>query len=396
MKQKIQHIAEAIFEEVKAIREHLHQYPELSFEEEKTSLFVQQELQKIGIPFRSGIVKTGIVATIEGKNPSKKVIALRADLDALPIQEENNVPYKSCNAGIMHACGHDVHTASVLGAAKVLFALKDEWEGTIQLIFQPGEEKLPGGASLMIAEGVLKKPDVEIIIGQHVFPEMEVGNVGFRAGEYMASTDELYIKVNGVGGHAALPHTYNNPLMIASQLLMELDKRFQALKPTEKPSVLAFGKIEGKGATNVIPKEVLIEGTLRTMDETWRKKVHLLLPEIANEIADENSTTIEVEIRQGYPVLENNVAVTLFCKQKAEDFLGANHVHTLDKRMTAEDFAFFSQQVPACFYRLGVGNTAKNITSSVHTNTFDIDENALKTGVGLMAYLAISLLKEDV
>lgn len=394
MKEKIQHIAQAIFEDVKAIRMHLHQHPELSFQEEKTSLYIQQELQKLGIPFTTEWVKTGIVATLEGKNPSKKTIALRADIDALPIQEANDIAYKSKNEGVMHACGHDVHTACLLGAANILQQLKDEWEGTIQLIFQPGEEKLPGGASLMIKEGVLKNPDVEIILGQHVFPEMEVGNVGLRAGQYMASTDEIYITVSGKGGHAALPHTYNNPLMIASQLLLNLDAAFKDQKPTDSPSVLAFGKIEGKGATNVIPNEVKMEGTLRTMSEEWRKEAHQLLEQVSHELSQQTKSNIAVEIRYGYPVLKNDTPTTLLCENAAKSYLGETHVHSLDIRMTAEDFAFYSQEIPACFYRLGTGNTLKNITSSVHTPTFDIDEDALKIGSGLMAYLAISLLNQ--
>lgn len=394
MKDKIQHIAQAIFEDVKAIRAHLHQHPELSFQEENTSLYIQQTLKKLGIPFQAGWVKTGIVATLQGKNPSKKTIALRADIDALPIQEANEVTYKSKNEGVMHACGHDVHTACLLGAAAILQQLSNEWEGTIQLIFQPGEEKLPGGASLMIKEGVLKNPTVEVIVGQHVFPEMEVGNVGFRAGQYMASTDEIYITVQGKGGHAALPHTYNNPLLIASELLLALDAAFTTQRPSDRPSVLAFGKIEGKGATNVIPNEVKIEGTLRTMSETWRKDAHNLLAEITKKISKNTHSVITVDVHHGYPVLENHGATTQLCEQAAKNYLGENKVHTLDIRMTAEDFAFYSQEVPACFYRLGTGNTSKNITSSVHTPTFDIDEDALKIGSGLMAYLAISLLSQ--
>ncbi len=395
MQEKVQHIANAIFEDIKTIREHLHRYPELSFEEEKTAQFIQNELSKRSIPFRGGIVKTGIVATIEGKNPHSRVIALRADMDALPIQEANDVPYKSCNNGIMHACGHDVHTACLLGAADILHQLRNEWEGTVQLIFQPGEEKLPGGASLMIAEGVLKNPDVELILGQHVFPEMETGNVGFRAGQYMASTDEIYITVKGKGGHAALPHTYNNPLTIAALFLLEIEQAFLQQKPMESPSVLAFGKIEGKGATNVIPNEVKIEGTLRTMSETWRKEAHLLLQQVAKKIAEQQNAQIEVNIQHGYPVLENDQKTTESCIYFAQQYLGEQHVHALEKRMTAEDFAFYSQQIPACFYRLGTGNKAKNIQSSVHTSTFDIDADALKIGSGLFAYLAISLLSQQ-
>jgi amidohydrolase len=392
LKSKIQHAASTYLSEIIEIRRHLHAHPELSFEEYKTSEFIASRLKKYQIPFTAGVVKTGIVALIEGKNPSKKVIALRADLDALPITEANTSEYKSQNTGVMHACGHDVHSASLLGAAKILNELKNEFEGTVKLIFQPGEEKLPGGASLMIQEGVLENPHTQGIFGQHVFPTMEAGKVGFRNGMYMASTDEIYITVKGKGGHAAMPKDYNSPLLIASRILLELNKTFmQEEQPA--PTVLAFGKIVGNGATNVIPDEVYIEGTFRTLNEDWRAKAKIKMKALAESIAKEMGGSCEYTIENGYPFLVNDDATTTRARAAAQVYLGKENVEELALRMTAEDFAFYSQKIPACFYRLGTANKAKGITSGVHTATFDIDEKALEIGAGLMAWLAVSELE---
>jgi amidohydrolase len=391
LKSKIQQAATNNLKEIIDIRRHLHANPELSFEEYKTSEFIASTLKKYQIPFKTGIVKTGIVAVIEGKNPSKKVIALRADMDALPITEANTCDYKSKNIGVMHACGHDVHSASLLGAAKILNELKNEFEGSIKLFFQPGEEKLPGGASLMIQEGVLENPHTQTIFGQHVFPTMETGKVGFRNGMYMASTDEIYIKVIGKGGHAAMPKDYNSPLLIASRIMLELNKEFmQQEQPA--PTVLAFGKIVGSGATNVIPDEVNIEGTFRTLNEEWRREAKIKMKTLAEKIAKEMGGSCEYVIENGYPFLVNDETTTTRARAAAEEYLGKENVEELPLRMTAEDFAFFSQKVPACFYRLGTANKAKGITSGVHTATFDIDERALEIGAGLMAWLAVNEL----
>jgi amidohydrolase len=392
LKSKIQHAASTYLTEIIDIRRHLHAHPELSFEEYKTSEFIASQLKKYQIPFTAGVVKTGIVALIEGKNPAKKVIALRADLDALPITEVNTCEYKSQNAGVMHACGHDVHSASLLGAAKILNELKNEFEGTIKLIFQPGEEKLPGGASLMIKEGVLENPHAQHIFGQHVFPSMEAGKVGFRNGMYMASTDEIYITVKGKGGHAAMPNDYNSPLLIASRILLELNKTFmQEEQPA--PTVLAFGKIAGNGATNVIPDEVHIEGTFRTLNEDWRAKAKVKMKALAESIATEMGGSCIYTIENGYPFLVNDVETTTRARAAAEVYLGKENVEELALRMTAEDFAFFSQKIPACFYRLGTANKERGIVSGVHTATFDIDEKALEIGAGLMAWLAVNELE---
>lgn len=394
----IKKLAATHFNEVNGFRKHLHSYPELSFQEYKTSEYVCSILDKYTIAYTKGIVKTGIVAIIEGKNPSKKTILLRADLDALPIEEKNNVDYKSKTIGVMHACGHDVHTASALGTAIILNQLKDTFEGTIKIMFQPGEEVLPGGSSLMIKEGVLQNPKVDVAIAQHVFPSMEVGKVGFKEGMYMASTDEIHITIIGKGGHAAMANEYNNPLIVAANIITEIEKQFPYCLDTEGvarntknniPTVIAFGKIEGKGATNVIPETVYLAGTFRTMNEVWRKEVKLKITDIINAVATKYNTKAQINIIDGYPFLTNHASVTQHCKQAAIEYLGKENVEELPLRMTAEDFAYISQHVPSCFYRLGTGNKAKGINSGVHTSTFDIDEKALEISIGLMAWMAI-------
>ena len=409
LKQQIQSLANKYLSETIEIRRPLHAYPELSFEEYNTSDYIVSKLKEYNIPYTQGIVKTGIVALIEGTKsaPSSekagvRCVALRADMDALPIMEANDVEYKSKNNGVMHACGHDVHTASLLGAAKILNELKSEFEGTIKIIFQPGEEKLPGGASLMIKEGVLENPHPQSIFGQHVFPSMEAGKVGFRSGMYMASTDEIYVTVKGKGGHAAMPKDYNSPLLIASQILLELNKIFMqsqnSLSFGEKrdealpPTVLAFGKIIGNGATNVIPDEVKLEGTFRTMNETWRTEAHAKMKTIAEDIAKQMGGMCDFNIVSGYPFLVNDATTTERAIIAAENYLGKANVEKLEVRMTGEDFAFYSQKIPACFYRLGTENKSKNIISGIHTATFDIDEKSLEVGAGLMAWLAMNEL----
>lgn len=389
---QIKHLAENNRSKFIEMRHHLHANPELSFEEFETSKFVKNHLLKIGITDIEHVANTGIVALIKGKNPEKKVIALRADLDALPILEQNEVIYKSNNIGVMHACGHDVHTTCLLGAAEILYNLRENFEGTIKLIFQPGEEKLPGGASLMIAENVLEKPSPEAIFGQHVMPLIPVGKVGFKSGLYMASSDEIFIKVIGKGGHGAMPHLNIDPIVIAAQIIIALQQIVSRMASPIIPSVLSFGKINANGATNVIPNEVLIEGTFRTLDEKWRFDAHEKMIKMANLIAEGMGGKCEFEVRKGYPFLRNDEDLTSLAKQGAIEYLGSENLVDLDTWMAAEDFAYYSQIIPACFYRLGTRNEKKGIVSSVHTPTFDIDEDALNIGVGLMAYLAIKKL----
>ena len=375
------------------VRRHLHAHPELSFKEVETSRYISTQLIKHRIEHQTGMVNTGIVALIKGKNPEKRCVLLRADMDALPIVEENEVSYKSTHAGIMHACGHDVHSTCALGAALILNDLKDSFEGTVKIIFQPGEELLPGGASLMIKEGVLENPKVDAAIALHVFTDLEAGQAGFKSGMYMASTDEIYMDIIGKGGHAAMPAEYNNPILIAAEILLELQKAFPE-QGLPYPTVLAFGKVLANGATNVIPERVHIEGTFRTMNEEWRQQAHEKIKAIATKIALSKNALAEVNIMYGYPFLVNDEHITTLAKQAAIACLGKEQVVELPLRMTAEDFAFISQEVPACFFRLGTGNKKEGIISGVHTATFNIDENALETGAGLLAAMAIELLAE--
>ncbi len=393
---KIRALANEKFVDIQRIRRHMHMNPELSFNEHQTSTFICGELDALGIEYKTGYVETGIVGHIQGNQSSDKVIALRADIDALPIIEQNDVPYKSKNEGVMHACGHDVHTSSLLGAAMILNELKGEFGGRIKLVFQPAEEKLPGGASLMIKEGALKNPDAEQIFGQHVFPELEVGKVGFRGGYYMASTDEIFIHINGKGGHAALPHRCTDTVLLASKLIVAMQEVPSRRANPTIPTVLSFGKIEALGATNIIPNDVKIEGTFRTMDEQWRSEAHEHIQNIAKNLAEDFGATIDVNIVKGYPVLQNDVELTNKAKERAIAYLGNDNVIDLDLRMTAEDFAYYSQVMPACFYRLGTRNEIEGITSNLHTPTFDVDEESLKIGAGLMAWMAISQLRESI
>lgn len=393
MKNKIKALATQYFDEVVHIRRHLHQHPELSFQEAETARFVTQKLTEFGIPFQSNVAGHGVIGLIQGKNSDQKVVALRADLDALPIQEKNELPYKSQHEGIMHACGHDVHTASLLGAAKILNEIKNDFEGTIKLIFQPAEELFPGGASLMIREGVLENPKPASIFGQHVHPPLEAGKVGIRPGNYMASADELYLTVHGKGGHGALPQDCIDPIVITSHIITALQQIVSRHGDPTIPSVLTFGKINSTGgATNIIPNQVKLEGTFRTMHEQWRFAAHERMKKMAQGIAEGMGGSVEFDIKVGYPVLHNEPALTQRTRAYAEEFLGAENVVELPIRMTAEDFAYYSQQMPACFYRLGTGNVAKGITSPIHTDTFDVDERALEVGMGLMAWVGIQEL----
>jgi amidohydrolase len=380
-------------QEVVLIRRHLHQNPELSFKEYNTSKYVCSKLKEFGIEYESGIVETGVVGLIKGINPESRVVALRADLDALPIVEENEVSYKSINEGVMHACGHDVHTSSLLGAAKILNEIKNQFEGTIKLIFQPGEERLPGGASLMIKEGVLENPVPNAIVGQHVYPQLEAGKVGFKSGMYMASTDELFMTVNGKGGHAALPHLNVDPVLITAHILTALQQVVSRMCHPTTPTVLSFGKMIANGATNIIPDKVELEGTFRAMNEEWRAEAHIKMKKMAESIAEGMGGQCIFRIDKGYPFLINDEVVTGNAKQSAIEFLGEKNVIDLDLRMTAEDFAYFSQEKPSCFYRLGIKNEAKNITSGLHTSKFNIDEDAIETSIGLMAWIAVKELK---
>lgn len=395
LKSKVSELASLYYQDIVTNRRTLHANPELSFQEYNTARFVAEKLKEIGIAPTEGVANTGVVALIRGKNPDKKTIALRADLDALPITEANDVPYKSKNEGVMHACGHDVHTASLLGTARILHDLKDNFEGTVKLIFQPGEEKAPGGASLMIKEGVLDNPKPDGMFGQHVMPLIPAGKVGFREGMYMASADEIFMRVKGKGGHAAMPDQNIDPVLICSHIIVALQQIVSRAASPKIPSVLSFGKVIANGATNVIPDEVYVEGTFRTLNDEWRASAHKKIIQIAESIAAGMGGKCEIDLIKGYPYLENNPALTRNAKKYAIDYLGAENVIDLDIWMAAEDFAFYTKEVDACFYRLGIRNEEKGIVSSVHTPTFNIDEKALEVGSGLMAWIALEELRRN-
>lgn len=386
---KIKQLAKEYAAEVVANRRYLHTNPELSFQEYNTAKFVAQKLKDIGLTPQEGIANTGVVALIEGRNPSSKVIGLRADMDALPIFEKNDVPYKSQNEGVMHACGHDAHTSSLLGTAKILHQLKDEFEGTVKLVFQPAEEKAPGGASIMIKEGVLENPSPASMLGQHVAPNVPVGKIGFREGMYMASTDEIYMTIKGKGGHGAMPDQLIDPVLIASHVIVSLQQIISRNRKPANPSVLSFGRFIADGVTNVIPNEVTIQGTFRCMDEEWREDGLRRMKKMAEGITEAMGGVCEFEIVKGYPFLKNHPELTRRIKAEATAYMGAENIIDLDLWMAGEDFAFYSQVVDSCFYRLGTRNEARGIVSGVHTPTFDIDEAALEIGPGLMSWLAV-------
>lgn len=391
-KELIQHKSAELLDELIGIRRHLHQYPELSFQEENTARYISNMLTSWGVDHRIGIAGHGIVGVIKGVNPEKRIIALRADMDALPISENNNIPYKSLNTGVMHACGHDAHMTCLLGSIKILHELRNEFEGSVKFIFQPAEENLPGGAKHMISEGVLNNPDVEMIIGQHVLPELASGKIGIRSGIYMASSDEINLIISGKGGHGAMPKMFNDTVLAMAQMIVSLQQIVSRKAPPQTPTVLSFGKVIANGAHNVIPSEVKIHGTFRTFDEDWRKEAHQLIKQTAHYTAKAFSVECKVIIDSGYPVLVNDHEETEFVRQNASFYLGDEQVSDLEIRTTVEDFAYYLQKVPGCFYRLGIRNEDKNIVSNLHTDTFDIDEKAIETGTGLMTWLTLQRL----
>jgi amidohydrolase len=390
MIERIKALAKQYAPEFVAIRHHLHEHPELSYQEFETSKFIQQKLTEYNIPFEIKAT-TGVIGLIKGKNPESRVVALRADMDALPITEQNDVPYKSKKEGIMHACGHDVHTSCLLGAAKILSQTKDEWEGTVKLIFQPGEEKNPGGASLLIKENVLENPKPQAIFALHVNPQLEVGNLSFRDGKVMASADELYITIKGKGGHAAAPHWTVDTILVASHLIVSLQQIISRNNNPFSPSVLSITAINGGYTTNVIPTEVKLMGTFRAMDEEWRFKAHELIRKQTNELVHSMGAEADVHIDVGYPCVYNNEALHEKAKALAEEFMGTDKVGETEMRMGAEDFGYYSQKIPGCFFRLGTANKEKGITAGVHTPMFNIDESAIEIGIGMMACFGSSL-----
>ncbi|MEI2708982.1 MAG: M20 family metallopeptidase [Chitinophagaceae bacterium] len=386
LKQTIQQLAAKYKEEFIQVRRYLHAHPELSYQEFETSKFVQEKLTELNIPF-TVMATTGVVGIIEGNNPDARVIALRADMDALPIDEENDVEYKSTKKGIMHACGHDVHTTCLLGAAKILNETKNNWEGTVKLIFQPGEERNPGGASYMIRDGALENPKPQGIIGLHVHPGLNIGKLSFRKGRVMASADEIYITIKSKGGHAAAPHLTADTVLIASHLIVSLQQIISRNNNPTSPSVLSICSIQGGHTTNVIPSEIKLMGTFRAMDETWRYKAHELITKQAKAIVEGMGAEIELKIDVGYPTVDNDPVFTTETWKQADEYFGKENVLETELRMGAEDFGYYTQIIPGCFFRLGVKNETNGIVHNVHTPKFNIDEQAIEYGIGTMAWL---------
>lgn len=392
--QRLKDLADQHHPEWVSMRRHLHANPELSFEEHETMAYVAHKLEAWGIEHETHVTGTGIVAHVRGSEPDSRWVALRADMDALPIQEANDAPYASTRPGVMHACGHDVHTTSLLGAIQLLQATQDQWRGTVRCLFQPGEERIPGGAKGMVAAGVLTSPTPAHILGQHVYPELPAGHVGVRPGAYMASADEIHLTIHGKGGHAALPHLCKDAVLATSAVVVSAQQLLSRLCPPGVPSVLSFGRVEALGATNVLPDSVAVQGTFRSLSESWRGQAHGLLTDLIHRTAAAHGCTAELDIRLGYPHVHNDEALASAFKQAATEYVGADAVHDLDLRMTGEDFSYFAREIPGCFYRLGTASPDGNNDlgkHGLHTPRFDVDESSLKIGAGLMAYAAATV-----
>lgn len=386
MLDRIKALSDENFERVVEIRRQIHRHPELAYEEHETARLVAETLEEAGLEVATGIAKTGVVGTLEGGEDGPTT-ALRADMDALPIAEENTFEFASENEGTMHACGHDAHTSSLLGTAMILSSIRDKLAGTVRFIFQPSEERIPGGAKPMIEEGALG--NATSVLGQHVTPRLEAGKVGLRPGPYMASVDEIHMTVQGEGGHAAEPHNLESDVIVAaSHIVQALQTVISRNSPPDVPSVLSIGRFVADGATNIIPSTATMAGTFRAMDETWRERAHGLIERVAKNTAAAHGAECELEIRRGYPVLINDERLSDWVRLVAVEYLGEENVVYLDPWFASEDFAYFAQEVPGTFYRLGTGNPEKGITHRLHTSRFTVDEEALRVGPGLMAFLA--------
>ena len=363
-------------------RRHLHRHPELSFEEHATAAFIREQLAAAGIACRP-IARTGVLAILEGKRTTpetaRRAIVLRADIDALPIEEQSGLPYASETSGVMHACGHDMHAAMLYGALLQL-AENPDFEGTVFGLFQPGEECNPGGASLVLAEEPFADYEVTAVIGQHVDWRLEVGQIGVRKGAMMAASDELRFRISGKGGHGAMRHLLKDPIAASAQLITAL------LALNTPDETLSIGKVAANGATNVVPDEVAIEGTLRTFDEQKRQALHRQIEALAAEIDQKVGTTTQVDISHGYPSVVNDGALVeqllpLAAAQKIK-------VQAIDRMMTAEDFGFYTRRYPSLFYRLGVGAAS----GRSHTAAYTPSEEAIPHGIALLVSLTQALM----
>lgn len=386
---RIKQLADKYYDDVVTLRRTIHANPELAFEENETSALVANTLEKYGVEVRRGVAKTGVVGTIRGKNKGK-VVALRGDMDALPILEATGLPFASKNTGKMHACGHDAHTSIGLGAAMILSELKDELNGEVRFLFQPSEERVPGGAPFMIEDGALD--GVDEIYGLHVIAQNDAGTVGFFPGEMMASADELYFTIKGKSGHGARPQYAIDPIVTSAQVITALQTLVSRNLDPFSQGVITIGSIHGGFAPNIIPEEVKLVGTVRAMTKEWRDYAHKRIVEIVEGICAANGATCDILIDKGYPVLSNHPAQTMFADEAARELFGSDRVFKAERLMGAEDFAYYLEKVPGTFYRLGIRNEKMGITADIHNDHFTIDEEALRTGIAMQAYLAVKAL----
>lgn len=392
MYQKVKEMVDVIYPQLVSIRRDLHQHPELGLEEYRTSALILDYLKQWNINVTQLIGETAIVGLIEGK-AGDKTIGLRADMDALPIEEKTGAPYASLIPGKMHACGHDVHTTILLGAAYVLSKLKNEYRGNVKLFFQPAEETV-GGAKMMIEAGCMHHPKVDHVLGLHVRPTLEVGEIGIHYGKCHAASDTITITIHGKQAHGAYPQDGIDAILIASHVIVALQSLVSRnLSPFES-AVLSLGMIEGGTAGNIVCNKVTIRGTLRTLDQKTRLFMKQRIVEVAENTAKAFLGSANVDIEEGYAPLINAHAITDVVCHTAEKLVGEDNVIIMDHpSLGVEDFAYFAEAVPSCFYSLGTSNKAKGIQSTLHENTFDIDEEAIKVGVCLQVLSTLNLLK---
>ncbi|MFP4368662.1 MAG: M20 family metallopeptidase [Candidatus Kapaibacterium sp.] len=391
MDQKIDFIkqkSEELITEITDYRRLIHSNPELSFEEHKTTAFIKEKLDEAGIKNIS-VTETGLVGIIGKEGPC---VALRADIDALPIKENTGLEFASINDGVMHACGHDMHTAMLLGASKILKSIEDEIPGTVKLIFQPGEEKIPGGASIMIEKGVLEDPAPEVVFGQHINPGAQSGTLSFVSGPAMASADEIYLTIKARGSHAAQPHIGSDAILTASTIINHLQTLITKFRNPLQPGVISITSIHGGSAPNIYPDEVKLMGTMRAFNQEWRENLHSLIKQNIAHICDMYNTQFELEIRKGYPALINNENTTDFIKDIAEKAFGSESVEDFEPKMWAEDFAYFAQIVPSTFWFLGVRPAGRDEMPPLHNSRLDPDEKAMTKGMALPAIAAYNYL----
>jgi len=384
-----------IFSEVVSLRRDIHRHPELAYEEVRTTALIKDYLLNLGITPEPSLLETGVVAVIRGgsKAARNNLVALRADIDALPLHEENLHGFCSLESGKMHACGHDMHTAMLLGAANILSRIKDELAGDVLLVFQPAEEKAPGGAKPLLDAGLFRQFKPSAIIGQHCFPSVENGKVALCKGSFMAAADELYFTVTGQGGHASAPHKAADPVLAAAHIITAVQHLVSRVAPPYEPAVVSIASIHGGNATNVIPRQVTMSGTMRTMNEEVRSLLQERLRQTVTHIATALGVEAELEIRQGYPVLYNNPHVTEKAEKICTEYLGRENVLTCESIMTAEDFAYYLQECPGTFWQIGTGMGNNDKSNTLHSPTFDPEERALETGSGLLAYAAFRILE---